>query len=98
MTNQYKSQTVLEFLKYANEATAKIGEINKLVCGAGMPEDGSLLGAVYNNIYLMVEIFLAPIVKMEIGDDDLNDVTVEVMHKKKDEICMIIKEYYDISI
>lgn len=98
MTDQYKKQTILMFLEYANEATAKISEINKLVCGIEMPEDKSLLGVVYNNIYLMIEIILAPIVKMEIGDDNLNSMVVELMHTKKDEIGEIIKEYSDVTI
>lgn len=98
MTDQYKKQTILVFLEYANEATAKISEINKLVCGIEMPEDGSLLGAVDDNIYLMIETLLAPIVKMDIGDDDLNNMTVELMHAKKDGIGEIIKEYSDVTI
>lgn len=98
MTERYTGQTVLSFLEYANEATAKISEINKLVCGMEMPEDGSLLGAVYNNIYFMVEILLASIVKTEIGNDDLNNMAVELMHAKKDEIGEVIKEYSDIII
>ena len=36
MTERYTGQTVLAFLEYANEATAKISEINKLVCGMEM--------------------------------------------------------------
>lgn len=98
MTNQYKKQMVLMFLEYANEATAKISEINKLVCGMEMPEDESLLGAVYNNVYFMVEILLASIVKMDIGNDNLNNMAVELMHAKKDKIGEIIKEYSDIII
>lgn len=98
MTERYTGQTVLAFLEYANEATAKIREINRLICGTEMPEDGSLLGAVYNNIYLMVEIFLAPIVKMEIGNDNLNNMAVELMHAKKDEIGEIMKECCNIII
>ena len=50
MTDQYKKQMVLMFLEYANEATAKISEINKLICGSELPEDGSLLGIVYDDI------------------------------------------------
>lgn len=72
MTERYTGQTVLAFLEYANEATAKIREINRLVCGMEMPEDESLLGAIYNNVYFMVEILLASIVKMDIGNDKLN--------------------------
>ena len=82
MANQYKKQMVLMFLEYANEATAKISEINKLVCGMEMPEDESLLGAIYNNVYF----------------DKLNNMAVELMHAKKDEIGEIIKEYSDIII
>ncbi|MBC5745826.1 hypothetical protein FMM74_020305 [Lachnospiraceae bacterium MD308] len=98
MTERYTGQTVLAFLEYANEATAKISEINKLICGTEMPEDGSLLGAVYNNIYFMVEILLASIVKMDIGNDKLNNMAVELMHAKKDEIGEIIKGYGDTPI
>ena len=98
MTERYTGQTVLAFLEYANEATAKIREINRLICGTEMPEDGNLLGAVYNNIYLMVEILLASIVKTEIGNDDLNNMAVELMHAKKDEIGEIIKGYGDTPI
>ena len=98
MTCQYKWETVLLFLEYANEATAKISEINKLICGLELPEDGSLLGIVYDNIFLMVEILLAPIVKMEIGKDELNDIAIKAMHTKKDEIGENIKGYSDIII
>lgn len=98
MTNQYNRQTVLVLLEYANEATAKIREINKLICGVEMPEEESLLGAVDNNIYFMIETLLSPIVKMEIGDDDLNDMTIKIMYAKKDEIGEIIKGYSDIII
>lgn len=98
MTNQYKSQTILAFLEYANEASAKISEINRLICGVEMPEEGSLLGAVDNNIYFMIETLLAPIVKMEIGDDDLNDMAIKIMYAKKDEIGEIIKGYCDTPI
>ena len=98
MTERYTGQTVLAFLEYANEATAKISEINKLVCGMEMPEDESLLGAIYNNVYFMVEILLASIVKMDIGNDKLNNMAVELMHAKKDEIGEIIKGYGDITI
>lgn len=98
MMEQYNKQTILVFLEYANEATAKISEINRLVCGTEMTEEGSLLGAVDNNIYFMIETLLAPIVKMEIGDDDLNDMAIKIMHAQKDKIGMIIKEYCDISI
>ena len=98
MTDQYKKQMVLMFLEYANEATAKISEINKLICGSELPEDGSLLGIVYDDIYLMAEILLAPIVKIEIGKDELNDVVIKAMHTRKDKISVIIKEYCDIPI
>lgn len=98
MTEQYRGQTVLVFLEYANEATARISEINKLICGTGLPENGSLLGIVYDDIFLMVEILLAPIVKMEIGEDRLSDMVIEIMHADKDEISTIIKENCDISI
>ncbi len=98
MTERYTGQTVLAFLEYANEATAKIREINRLVCGMEMPEDESLLGAIYNNVYFMVEILLASIVKMDIGNDKLNNMAVELMHAKKDEIGEIIKGYGDTPI
>lgn len=98
MTERYTGQTVLAFLEYANEATAKISEINKLVCGMEMPEDESLLGAIYNNVYFMVEILLASIVKMDIGEDELNNMAIMIMHAKKDEIREIIKGYCDITI
>ena len=98
MTERYTGQTVLAFLEYANEATAKISEINKLICGTEMPEDESLLGAIYNNVYFMVEILLASIVKMDIGNDKLNNMAVELMHAKKDEIGEIIKGYGDTPI
>ena len=98
MTEWYTGQTVLAFLEYANEATAKIREINRLVCGMEMPEDESLLGAIYNNVYFMVEILLASIVKMDIGNDKLNNMAVELMHAKKDEIGEIIKGYGDTPI
>ena len=98
MTERYTGQTVLAFLEYANEATAKISEINQLVCGMEMPEDESLLGAIYNNVYFMVEILLASIVKMDIGNDKLNNMAVELMHAKKDEIGEIIKGYGDTPI
>lgn len=98
MADQYKKQTILMFLEYASEATAKISEINRLISGTEMPEDGSLLGAVDDNIYLMIETLLAPIVKMDIGDDNLNNMTVKLMHAKEDEICEIIKEYSNVTI
>lgn len=98
MANQYKKQMVLMFLEYANEATAKISEINKLVCGMEMPEDESLLGAIYNNVYFMVEILLASIVKMDIGEDELNNMAIMIMHGKKDKIGEIIKGYGDTPI
>ena len=98
MTERYTGQTVLAFLEYANEAKAKISELNKLVCGMEMPEDESLLGAIYNNVYFMVEILLASIVKMDIGNDKLNNMAVELMHAKKDEIGEIIKGYGDTPI
>lgn len=98
MTERYTGQTVLAFLEYANEATAKIREINRLVCGMEMPEDESLLGAIYNNVYFMVEILLASIVKMDIGEDELNNMAIMIMHGKKDKIGEIIKGYGDTPI
>lgn len=98
MTERYTGQTVLAFLEYANEATAKISEINKLVCGMEMPEDESLLGVIYNNVYFMVEILLASIVKMDIGEDELNNMAIMIMHGKKDKIGEIIKGYGDTPI
>lgn len=98
MIDQYNRQTILIFLEYANEATAKISEINRLICGVEMPEEESLLGAIDDNIYFMIETLLSPIVKMEIGDDDLNDMAIKIMHAQKDEIGEIIKGYGDIII
>jgi len=98
LKQQYNRQTILIFLEYANEATAKISEINRLICGTEMPEEGSLLGAIDDNIYFMIETLLSPIVKMEIGDDDLNDMAIKIMHAQKDEIGEIIKGYSDIII
>ena len=49
-------------------------------------------------LFRSAEILLAPIVKMEIGKDELNDVVIKAMHTRKDKISVIIKEYCDIPI
>lgn len=90
MTEKYKGQ---EFLENANEATKQIRKINRLICGTGMPEDGCLLGDVEYRIFVMIQIFLAPIVGKEIDDDDLNDMTTRIMSADKEDIGDFIRKY-----
>lgn len=90
MTEQYNGQTYLE---YANRAAVKIREISKLVCGTSMPEEGSLLEEVDYCLYIMIQMYLAPIVEKRIESDELNNMAVELMSAEKDEISSIIKKY-----
>lgn len=87
-----KDQTQM-FLEYANEATKQIRKINKLICGTEMPEDGCLLGDAEYSIFIMIQIFLAPIVGKEVGVDELNDMATEIMSADKEDIGDFIRKY-----
>lgn len=95
MIEQYKGQTYLE---YANEAATKIREIYHIFGGYGdtsSPEEGTLLGDVYACIGEMILLYLAPITGKEMHSDELNNMTVEIMHIKKEVIRDFIKKYCD---
>jgi len=97
MREQYKGQ---EFLENANEATTKIREIYHIFGGYGntsSPEEGTLLGDAYACISEMISLYLVPITGLELHSDELNDITVEIMHADKDEIESFIKKYCNIS-
>lgn len=81
------------FLGYANEAAAKIRKISQMISGMESPEDGSLLGDVDYSIYIMIQMYLAPITGKEIGSDELNDMAVKIMSAEKDGIDDILKRY-----
>ncbi len=89
------------FLNYANEATTKIREIYHIFGGYGSessPEEGTLLGDAYACIGEMISLYLAPVTGKEMHSDELNDITVEMMHADKDEIEGFIKKYCNISV
>lgn len=90
----YKGQT---FLEYANEAAGKIREINQIISGTDIPEDDSLLGELDTCIYIMIQMYLAPVVRKEMGSDEMNNMTCKIMSAEKGEIESIIKEYCKIS-
>ena len=85
------------YLEYANKASRKVMEINKLFGGTGWLEEESLLGDVHFSIADMIQMYLAPIVGKGVGSDELNDFTTEIMYAKKDEIESIIERYCKIS-
>lgn len=86
----YKGKT---FLEYAYEAAGKIRKINQVISGTEIPEDGSLLDDIDTGIYIMIQMYLAPLVGKEIGSDELNNMSVEIMSAKKNEIGSIIEKY-----
>lgn len=90
----YEGQT---FLEYANEAAGKIREINRIISGTELPEDDSLLGELDTCIYIMIQMYLAPVVRKEMGSDEMNNMAVEIMSVGKDEIGSVIKKYCKIS-
>lgn len=95
MNQTYDMKTYLE---YANKASRKVMEINKIFGGTGWPEDeGSMLGEVHFAIADMIEMYLAPIVGKDAGSDELNDFTTEIMYAEKNEIESIIERYCKIS-
>lgn len=85
------------FLEYANEAAGKIREINRMVSGTEIPEDDSLLGELDTCIYIMIQMYLEPVVRKEMGSDEMNNLAVEIMSAGKDGIESIIMEYCKIS-
>lgn len=97
--NEMKEQTYegQTFLEYANEAAGKIREINRIISGTDLPEDDSLLGELDTCIYIMIQMYLAPVVRKEMGSDEMNNMAVEIMSVGKDEIGSVIKEYCKIS-
>jgi len=98
MREQYKGQ---EFLENANEATTKIRDIYHIFGGYGntsSPEEGTLLGDVYACIGEMISLYLASATGKEMHSDELNDITVKMMHTDKDEIESFIKKYCNISV
>lgn len=86
----YKGQA---FLEYANEAAGKIRKINQEISGTEIPEERSLLDDIDTYIYIMIQMYLAPLVGKEIGSDELNDFTTEIMYAEKNEIESIIERY-----
>ncbi len=46
----------------------------------------------------MISLYLAPVIGKEMHSDELNDITVEMMHADKDEIESFIKKYCNISV
>ena len=84
------------FFENAVEAATKIREIYHIFGGYGetsSPEEGTLLGDVYARLGEMISIYLVPITGMELYCDDLNDITVDLMHLNKEEIEDFIKKY-----
>lgn len=99
MNEQMKEQTQ-KYLEYANEAATKIRDIYHIFGGYGdtsSPEEGTLLGDAYACIAEMISLYFAPITGKEMHSDELDDMTVEIMHVDKDEIKSIIKKYCEIS-
>ena len=88
------------YLEYANVATTKIREICHIFGGydESTPEEGTLLGHVYFCIGEMISLYLALITGKEMGSDELNDMTVELMFLDKEEIEDFIKKYCDLSV
>lgn len=79
------------FLEYANEAAAKIRNINKVLCGTETPEEGSLLDDIDYCIYSMIQIHISPIVGKEPHDDEMNDLATEIMFSDSEKVNNIIK-------
>ena len=80
-----------KFLEYANEAGRKIREMNRLICGSECM-DGGLLSDVFYHIGDMLQIYLASIVRKEIGNDELADMAVQIMHAEENEITGLINK------
>lgn len=83
------------FLTCANEAAGGIREINRLMGGTGMPEDGSLLCGVYYRIADMVRVYLSGMAGEEMHGGVLNDITTEIMCAEKDGIGSIVRKYLE---
>ena len=83
------------FLAYANEAAGGIREINRLMGGTGMPENGSLLCGVYYRIADMVRVYLSGMTGEEMHGDVLNDITTEIMCAGKDGVDGIVRKYLE---
>lgn len=90
----YKGQT---FLEYAVEAAGKIREINQIISGTELPEDDSLLGELDTCLYIMIQMYLAPVVRKEMGSDEMNNMAIEIMSAGKDEVSRIITKYCKVS-
>lgn len=90
-----KTEYGQDFLTCANEAAGGIREINRLMGGTGMPEDGSLLCGVYYRIADMVRVYLSGMAGEEMHGDVLNDITTEIMCAGKDGVDGIVRKYLE---
>lgn len=90
LEQKYDGKTYLE---YAREASEKIRKVSQVICGSDMPESGSLLGDVNYCIYIMIQMVMASVIEKEIADDDLNDLTTQIMYAEEGEIDSFLEKY-----
>lgn len=91
VAEQYKGQA---FLEYAAETAEKVRKVHNILSGGeAIPEDGSMLGDIYYGIVDMIQEYLSIIGVRLANDDELNNMTTEIMFAKRDEINSIIKRY-----
>lgn len=90
LEQKYDGKTYIE---YAREAAEKIRKVSQVICGSDMPESGSLLGDANYCIYIMIQMVMASVIEKEIADDDLNNLTTQIMYAEEGEIDSFLKKY-----
>lgn len=69
------------FFEYANKAATKIRKIYHIFGGykCSSPEEGTMLGDVYDCIAEMISLYLVLVTGKEMNSDELNDMTTDIM-------------------